>query len=123
MLPHNWPERVPTDNIVNSGHLEPTTQSRQPFGLQILATLGLPALTLRAFTACEPKLTRSLWRYDMRVIICPEQHICPDYHNGHHIRDNYNRTHFTCHRFTDGTCPQTGHSCNIDKIKRIKENL
>ena len=52
--------------------------------------------------------------------MCPLQIECVDYKWKHRIRSHHVRQVEECVRYTDGSCPLMGKSCDIEKVKRIK---
>lgn len=51
---------------------------------------------------------------------CPEQLRCKNFHSKtgttHVIRATEE-----CQRYHDGTCPELGHACNIDKVEKMRQ--
>ena len=56
-------------------------------------------------------------------MICPFQINCTDYKWGHKIRSHHVREVNPCVRLEDKSCPFIGTSCDIRKMKRLKNKL
>ena len=56
-------------------------------------------------------------------INCWMSDVCPDYSAGHKRRSHHLRLTVECVRLEDKSCPFIGKSCNLEKIRKVKEKL
>jgi len=54
---------------------------------------------------------------------CWQQETCENYWAGHKRRSHHVRITDPCVRVDNGTCPELNRSCDIAKVKKVKENL
>jgi len=56
------------------------------------------------------------------MLKCIQQETCPQFKNGHKVRDHYSRMTDKCLKWDGSNCTEGyGASCDIAKIRRLKK--